>query len=661
MGITMAKPSILNPNPERLNVMKKIYIALTVLATAALVSCEKERSFENLTPLNENDIAFTLKSVATRSAVVNLNPMEGVTIPIKQDNGETLFLEENIVELNPNPGTKGAPAYTINVGSLYSTMGVYATQGNFGGDAIFEVIDQYEHTGTPNDPNNDNGWRYIHNYSGSPWPDDSTPVDFYFSMPAAPDGVTFTSRADQKIQFSYDASELAAETPAIVTAASQQDILFSQTSISKSDHDGYLPNGAPVLMYHALTGVKFRTGWANDTGTKTIITGVRWNGLKSEGTCVIDPSATNIVDWTVDNTSTSVSFIQQFNNAAYSVESGVDGTQNFAKDTEHPENNKFGDSWYSAAADKNLNNEDGEWTFWFIPQEIDDNVTLDVVFRVKTSDTPDGTEIIHTIKFGELVNQIPDPSNPEQTIHRENNVKWEAGQLRTYTLKPIHVAVELYDTMDASKYVKSNLHITNTGNVDQYVRVYIIGNWFGKRQIKDGEYNDYESVLMGYTDDLMANGEYVNYTEVARWNDKDFTLNGTTKVYPQWSSPSATYNYSPYGEFDGLPAMGTSTAPGPLVNGWRRHDKFYYYTAIIGPGGRVPESNPLFSSYTIGTSPDFYIADMSGVRRKAKDVHFVMDISVQAIPVPYNGDTAVPYDQAWADALGVTVEKLNDL
>jgi hypothetical protein len=52
---------------------------------------------------------------------------------------------------------------------------------------------------------------------------------------------------------------------------------------------------------------------------------------------------------------------------------------------------------------------------------------------------------------------------------------------------------------------------------------------------------------------------------------------------------------------------------------------------------------------------------MSGVRRKAKDVHFVMDISVQAIPVPYNGDTAVPYDQAWADALGVTVEKLNDL
>ena len=36
-----------------------------------------------------------------------------------------------------------------------------------------------------------------------------------------------------------------------------------------------------------------------------------------------------------------------------------------------------------------------------------------------------------------------------------------------------------------------------------------------------------------------------------------------------------------------------------------------------------------------------------------------MDIAVQAIAVPYNGDTAVGYEQAWKDAMGVP--NLNDL
>ena len=624
--------------------MKKIYISMAVAATAVLVSCHKEQPFEPVTPLNENDIAFVLKGVSTKAAGVSPREVQGATLSLGRTNdGEALFLEETIEELNPNPATKGAPAYTVNVGRIYSSMGVYAEA--FGDEASvgFEKMD----SDATDNPNGGTGWRYRHTYSGDPWPDTDTKVDFYLNMPAAPDGVTFTSRENKQIVFTYDGS-------ALTTAEDQQDILFSQTSISKSDHDGFLPYGAPVLMYHGLTGVKFRQGWANDTGTKTIITGVKWKGLKSKGTCTVDLGAENVVTWVPDETAaaTATAFTQSFSNPDYSAAPGVDGTVGYNKDAEHPENDIFGDSWYAAANDKNLNNADGDWTFWFVPQEITDAVTLEVTFLIKTADTPDGKEeVTHVINFGEQLNK-----------DRENNVKWDAGQLRTYTLKPIHVDVDVFDTMDASKTIKSNLHITNTGNVDQYVRVYIIGNWVGKRQIDDGVYNSYETVLMGYTDNTYSTeaGDYVNYIEVARWNDKDFTLNGSTKVFPQWSSPSATYNYTPYGSFVGLPPMGTKTAPG-ASNGknWIRHDKFYYYTEIIGPGGSVPETAPLFESYTIGPSPQFWIADMAGVRRLAKDVHFVMDIAVQAIAVPYNGDTPLGYEDAWKAAL--SVDTINDL
>ena len=653
----LTKSFILNPNPERQTDMKKYYLAFTVLAAALLVSCERELSFDDIAPLKENEIAFILNSFSTRSAATNTKV--GVTIPMgKTDDGEAIFLEETIEELNANPLTKGAPAYTQNVGTLYSTMGVYSSYN--GEDVEFGredsvMHDREEKYGEPKDSiilsgsKVDKGWRYLHSYSSSPWPDESTNVDFYLRMPADPDGVTNLIYANKKITFDFESQ---------ATAEEQQDILFAQTSISKARHQEYAPKGAPVMMYHALAGVKFRSGWDNATGTKTIITGVRWKGLKKKGTCTVDPNGTTIVSWTVGTD--TLHCHQAFTNEPYSSAAGVDGTVDFSgTDTELQLPNT---SWTSAAADHNLNNGKGEWTFWFVPQEIDDNVTLEVTFLVKTADTPNGKETItHTINFGEKLNE-----------ERSENVKWEAGQLRTYTLKPIHVDVDVYDSMDSQKYVKSNLHITNTGNVDQYVRVYIIGNWVGKRKIADGTgddvYEAHESILMGYTDNALNSetGEYVNHIEVARWNDKDFTWSGavgsSTPRYDNWDSPSTSYTYTPYGTFVGLPEKGTSTAPG-RSNGknWLRHDKFYYYTNIIGPGGRVPATDPLFESYTIGPSPDFWIADMTGKRQLAKDVHFVMDIAVQAIPVPYNGNTAVPYDQAWADALGVTVQKLNDL
>ena len=148
--------------------MKKIYIALTVVMAVMLASCEKEKSFER-TSLGENEICFTMTGVGTRASEGLAMPVKGVTIPMgTASNGETLFLEETIEELNPSPSTKGAPAYTVNLGTLYTNMGVYAEGGSFGGDALYEVIDKYINK----EESLGEGWRYTHNYKGSPWPED---------------------------------------------------------------------------------------------------------------------------------------------------------------------------------------------------------------------------------------------------------------------------------------------------------------------------------------------------------------------------------------------------------------------------------------------------------------------------------------------------------
>ena len=123
--------------------MKKLYFALAVAAAALLVSCVKEQSFDDITPVPEGSVAFAIQDVSTRSGAVVSNLEKGLTISLgKTEDGEAFYLEETIEELNPSLTTKGSPAYTQNVGKLYTTMGVYA-DGDFG-QANFDVMDYYD-------------------------------------------------------------------------------------------------------------------------------------------------------------------------------------------------------------------------------------------------------------------------------------------------------------------------------------------------------------------------------------------------------------------------------------------------------------------------------------------------------------------------------------
>ena len=592
--------------------MKHIYIALAVLATALLVSCEQEKSFDDLTPMGENEIGFVLQGVSTRSMEVAPVVVRGESIPMGVDNsGNALFLEETIEELNPSPSTKGAPAYTVNVGNLYPNMGVYAESL---GDATFTLMDEdmFEHVGEPKDPKNEDGWRYRHNYPSGPWPKNAQGkviedeiVDFYLRMPAQMGGVSNLTYSDKIISFDFSP---------LSTAKQQEDLLFSQTSLSKSDHDSYIPNGAPVLMYHALTGVKFRTGNDNSGATKTIITKVKITGLKGSGSCEIDGS--NIV-WDTSTSTSAYTYTQTFTNPDYSQAAWVDGTVSYEKG----ENPEFGDSWYSAAADHNLNNDAGELTFWLIPQVITDKVKLEVTFCIKTPDTSGSTGggvFTHQIDFGEIL--------------AAKNVEWKAGQLRTYTLEPKDVDVEIFDSMSGKS--KTNLHVTNTGNVAEYVRMLVIGNWYGWESAEDQANGVEPDILVGYKTD-GSGGENDNEM-IDPWYREDHQ-------YGQYFDSSFT---------DGKPS-GT--------NKWIRGTTGFYYPDPIGPGDELdPASDALFKSYIWPANtpfPTIYIPDpTSNIRKEAVGVHLIMEVAIQAISaVDSNGEPFEDCWAAWTAAIGSTI------
>ena len=585
--------------------MKKIYFVIAALAAVTLSSCEKEKDFKDATPLGKDDIAFSMQSASTRS-METMAPKPGMTIKLNSE----VCLEETIEEMDyASPATRGVPAYTFNVGKIYKAMDVYGeyekdgayVEGSFG-DASFVRLDEEMVS---------NGWRYHHNYDGNPWPDDTTPVDFYFRMPSSATGVSNLDFADKQITFTFDSP---------TNGAAQQDILFSHKAVNKEDHDTALPYGVPVTMYHALTGVKFRNGHSNNGSTKTIIKSVKFKNLKSHGVCTVTPGAEEgttskyKVSWErLDNMAT---FTMDFNNPTYVPADGAknpDGTVNYGSG-EGEVNTFDGTSWNTAAADHNLNDEDGSMTFWFIPQTIDESVTLEITFVVKTPDTPNGTEVPHIIKFGELVTA---------------GTEWKAGQLRTYTLKPFDVDVEIFDEM--TNLTKDSLHVTNTGNVDEYVRIMVIGNWYGWATQADKDAGKEPIILVGY---------------------KNQSSSDDTMVDP-WYRENPTYAAG----FD-------STFPGgrPLASShWKRGTgSYFYYDLVIGAGQQLSGTDALFQHYELDESmiPTIWLPVANSTTRKAAvGVHLVMEIVVQAIPTTKpNGDEFEDCWEAWSYAVGKEIK-----
>ena len=590
--------------------MKKIYIALAVLGTALLSSCIQEKSFKDAN-IGENDIVITLQGApATRTSEMGL-VQKGATIELAaSEDGHNIFLEETIEDLNSAwaPATKGTPAYTENLGVLYkNNMGVYASGL---GDATYETMDddvyaRKEGYGTGE------GWRYNHSYDSDPWVAGNH--DFYFRMPVdmTSHGVSFEDNPYGKsgnnltITFTYTSP---------TKAADQQDIIFAARNIDKEEYRASLPNGAPVLFNHALSGVKF----AIANPDEAMITSVVFTGLKGSGTCTITPaketnysdtdthSSATAVDWGTPTVVTGAKYTATFDKVVNY------NTGKFAKNGNYPDSFKGAGS----AQTNNLNDEDATQTFWFIPQAMTNDVKLHIVYTYKE------VEGEVDIDFG------------KELLKHNANTYWYAGQLRTYTIRVDEVNVKIEDTVTIAQDqtttytddhsdvhtiyggTKSGIKITNTGNTDAFIRAAITGQW------------------------VDENGAPV-------FSFTDFTVADIIQEIDSWYNDQFGTGTGHFGVFDGLVGYTKNDKTGAGNDGWvKGNDGYYYYTTKVAPNATT--GTPVFNTYTVTLAnvPKIKVAGA------LQEVHFVMEISAQAISAKQLDGSDYTWNAAWTNALG---------
>lgn len=614
--------------------MKNSYIALAVFSMAALMvsSCETVNEVNAPFVPGENEVVFTLgyNSIQTKSSDAGISTAKVSTMDLGKYGNTNFYLEESVVNLDgfsAGPETKGTPAYTENLGVLYGEkLGVYGIGGNF--DSAGEVTYSKYIAEGDNWQLTDGGWQYIHKYDSDPWPTSGS-AQLYFRMPNDDSNVSVTGRSDGQITFTYTS-------PAAST--DQNDILFGYRTATKSDYEASIESGGlPILLKHALTGVKFAAGNPDDVTIKSISLA----GLYNSGTCVIAPSAeegnyTDIignhssagdVTWTFPETPSTGTFTNSYT-----------GTVNFGTSTsteegvvkKFPNKGNYPDSFAANGGKNNLNNSDASQTFWFIPQDFGTatdprEVTLTVTYSLKGSTT---NETPLVINLGELF--------------ANRGVEWQAGELYTYTLRIDEVNVRIEDTVtkDANNggsdgdprgilgSTKDAVKITNTGNTDVFIRAAISGQWVYDQEVNSTTHETERVIMFGFTDDI--NQLYL----VESWYEDQFVSNaGEHGVFEDL----AGYKNIKYSK---------DYTSQESVNGWVYNpvDKYYYYTLPVAVGA---DTAPLFTSYTIKKIPH---ARNSG-KVMVTNMYFTLEIATQAINARTdNGTKREDYAQAWVDA-----------
>ncbi|MBQ6185340.1 MAG: hypothetical protein IJK48_05680 [Bacteroidales bacterium] len=580
---------------KMMKIMKKNYIKIMAAAALALLSaCSQENeigggSFE----YGKNAIVFTMGTPSTKSAAELSDITEqGVTIPLgKDETGTSFYLEESVVDMNA-PITRGTPAYTENVGTLY---GSFAAKSELSGDSSVDVFENAEGTNKWSNSYTDNIWNK------------GNPLHFWMYMPTdmTSKGVSNLGYPEKKITFDYKSPS---------TAADQQDILFSYRELVKGTDQP--DKGVAVLFHHALTGVKFRLG---NTESNISIKSITFNNLITEGSCTVTPRqestgyVDNIEEFSSGDGTTVVWDLGE--EVRGDVSSGdYNGTVDFTSGSFGEDVGPYPASFNKNYNDKNLNSADGSQTFWLIPQTIDSNVELTISYTDAYGDHE------WTVAFGSVL----------------NGVEWKAGQIRTYTIKIDDVNVKIEDdvtivepttetitdsagnTFDAVSYngsTKQNVAITNTGNTDVFIRAAIVGQWL----------DESGNPVFGFTD--YTKGTIL----VASWYQDQFGENAEHKQ----------------GQFTGLP--GTNWVEGN--DGYYYYTEPVAPGKIIGNAPEDAENdddylgNPLFTEYTVGTPP---AAQVAGA---VKNVYFRLEIATQAISAKQlDGSNYSSYTEAWSKA-----------
>ena len=599
-----------------------IYALLAAAATLSFAACNQETDINTPGTVDDNTIAFTLTAgTGTRSA--SAAPQMGALIPLENEAGEhTFFLEETITSLDDEAffapaETRGTPAYTENFEALsngkFQALAFPAQTMTTGQKEWYSTFPRTSY-GTANTNNfadfeyDGEFWEY--SYEWDPWYDQETLL--FFAKMVVNESTAFTGPdlgrnigvLRNSYEFLYDGTtpKMTFSYRSQLTAKEQQDILFATRPVTRAESK----KAIPLLFYHALSGVKFATAYDNDSDVKTYIKKVELTGLYGYGKCTVASTAENgayvdqqavrssadAISWDLSlpasTSSLSYVYTQTYSESDVVTYSGG----SFTSKGEYP-------STFSQAGNKNnLNDGDASMTFWFIPQAMTDAVKLTVTYDVEI----DGVkkEYKNTLDLGTALLAQNSGSGP--------SAFWKAGQLRTFTLKPDVVNITIEDKV--TTFEKTDVVITNTGNVDCFVRAMIVANWFGLAGTEEG-------VALGYDGPE------------------------STTFVPSWQMNYAQRNDNYGGVFTGLPG-----------DNWvRAKDGFFYYKKVVNPG--KPTDDALFTKYSLNTTehpvPTIYYLD--GSKKAFTNVHLRMEIPVQAIEAK-EGKT---WQDAWTEA-GVTVE-----
>lgn len=468
--------------------------------------------------LPESAVAFKLgqDNVLTKGGASIMD----AGIDISEETGiDGLSILEEVSSLGSEymPLTKGTPVFTENIADLYGEIAATAYQlsgTEKAGDAMADaaIFGGKDDIFTPKE-----GKVWYHDYgSGVVIPDNllyffKAPVfsgtdapysnlKYTYSGNPAVSGTSTDPLGYGKISFDYvspGAVYPTSDMPVANAATLQKDLVFSSHLLEDKD------DVESVLLYHVLTGVKFKLGEiVSGKMNITKIQSVTFNNLISEGSCVVLPNYDGYSDesnadgkkdksslvskWTYDATPKRASFTQTFTENQQTTDLTKEGGSDLA----------FPDAWYAATANKgnNLNDPEASLTFMFIPQEITEDVTLDIVYDYVDALGNEVTGATATIDFGEkMIESLPTGTT---------TYEWKAGELRTYTLGVgDRVDVAITDEYVAASHTKSDLTITNTGTATTYMRVAVIGNWYSNEYEKDefGEYvldEDNEKILI---------------------------------------------------------------------------------------------------------------------------------------------------------------------
>lgn len=500
--------------------MKQKVTKLAVLSISALfvvVSCNVDDPEQGGIKVSNNSVTFIVGNdeVATKAGSVCLDE-QVASYKFYEDGDDTeLVMVETVSDMDASPCssgpvTKGTPVYTENFDVIYGELFGTAFDGAITSGKLTDVVGStLGDNGTVQFVKTASG-TYSFNYKvqdiNTYWPE-SKKMRYFLQAPECTKDLDPEFYGDGSIHFSYSDPNTPADDVITDGSLKQNDILFTSKLVEQPANplEGV---SAHILMYHALTAVKFKVG-TPDQGNMPIITKVTIKDISSKGDCIITPNYTDAntsagsnpsnhnsnvssnetksprcTDW--ENLSASVDYVENF-----------DGVITYAKG----DGSNFAESFYAKAQDNNLGNKDGSKILLLIPQ-TKSNVEFEVEYKV----TEGGDTYKRSAKA---------------------DINWKAGEIHTYTFSINKVDVAVSD--EVSGLVKSNVKTTNTGNVTAYLRAaYVLAWYYGDTVV--APYTGSTAVTLG--DGWFKEGDYYYYTSpVAPGKDSK------TPVFAGWTAP----------------------------------------------------------------------------------------------------------------------------